>query len=56
VAASIVVAEDNSDDSVSEFFEFDDSRSSIVWTEESLEEDLDYFAALDVLRRSLLRV
>jgi hypothetical protein len=48
VAASTVVAEDNSDDSVSKFFESDDSRSSVVWTEEYSDEDLDYFAALDV--------
>jgi hypothetical protein len=48
VAASAVVAEDDSDDSVSKCFESDDSGSSIVWTEESLDEDLDYFAALDV--------
>jgi hypothetical protein len=33
---------------VSKFFEFDVSRSSVVWTEESSDEDLDYFAALDV--------
>jgi hypothetical protein len=43
-----VVAEDDFDDSVSKCFVFDDSGSSIVWTEESLEEDLDYFEALDV--------
>jgi hypothetical protein len=43
-----VVAEDDSDDSVSKFFESDDSGISIVWTEESSDEDLDYFAALDV--------
>jgi hypothetical protein len=43
-----VVAEDDSDDSVSKFFESDDSGGSIVWTEESSDEDLDYFAALDV--------
>jgi hypothetical protein len=48
VVASTVVAEDDSDDSVSKFFESDDSGSSIVWTEESSDEDLDYFAALDV--------
>jgi hypothetical protein len=48
VVASIVVAEDNSDDSVSKCFESDDSGSSIVWTEESSEEDLDYFEVLDV--------
>jgi hypothetical protein len=41
VAASTVVAENDSDDSVSMFFEFDDSRSSVVWTEESSDEDLD---------------
>jgi hypothetical protein len=48
VAASTVVAEDDSDDSVSKCFESDDSGSLIVWTEESSDEDLDYFAALDV--------
>jgi hypothetical protein len=48
VAASTVVAEDGSDDSVSKCFVSDDSGSSIVWTEESSDEDLDYFAALDV--------
>jgi hypothetical protein len=48
VAASTVVAETESDDSVSKFFESDDSGSSVVWTEESSDEDLDYFAALDV--------
>jgi hypothetical protein len=30
------------------FFESDDSGSSVVWAEESSDEDLDYFAALDV--------
>jgi hypothetical protein len=48
VAASTVVAENDSDDSVSKFFESDDSGSSVVWTEESSDEDLDYFTALDV--------
>jgi hypothetical protein len=48
VAASTVVAEDDSDDFVSKFFESDDSGISIVWTEESSDEDLDYFVALDV--------
>jgi hypothetical protein len=43
-----VVGEGDSDDSVSKFFESDDSGSLIVWTEGSSEEDLDYFAALDV--------
>jgi hypothetical protein len=49
VAASIVVAEDVSDDSVSKFFESGDSGGSVVWTEESSDDDLDYFAALDVV-------
>jgi hypothetical protein len=35
------------DGSASEFSDFADSRSSVEWTEESSEEDLDYFAALD---------
>jgi hypothetical protein len=48
VAASTVVAKNESDDSVSKFFESDDSGGSVVWTEESSDEDLDYFAALDV--------
>jgi hypothetical protein len=48
VAASTVVAENDSDDSMSKFFESDDSGSSVVWTKESSDEDLDYFAALDV--------
>jgi hypothetical protein len=43
-----VVAEDVSDDSVSKFFEFGDSGGSVVWTEESSDEDLDFFVALDV--------
>jgi hypothetical protein len=43
-----VVAENESDESTSKFSEFDDSGSSVVWTEESSDEDLDYFAALDV--------
>jgi hypothetical protein len=43
-----MVAEDVSDDSVSKFFESDYSGGSVVWTEESSDEDLDYFAALDV--------
>jgi hypothetical protein len=33
---------------MSKFFGSDDSGSSIVWTEGSSDEDLDYFAALDV--------
>ena len=37
-----------SDGSASKFSDFADSGSSVEWTEESSEEDLDYFAALDV--------
>jgi hypothetical protein len=48
VASSSVVAGNESDESTSKFSEFDDSGSSVVWTEESSDEDLDYFAALDV--------
>jgi hypothetical protein len=43
-----VAADDDSFGSVSKCFESDDSGSSIAWTEESLDEDFDYFAALDV--------
>jgi hypothetical protein len=56
VAASTVVAENDSGDSVSKFFESDDSGSSVMWTEESSDDDLDYFAALDVAARRPLRV
>ena len=38
-----------SDESASKFSDFGDSGSSVEWTEESSEEDLDYFAALDVV-------
>jgi hypothetical protein len=50
VAASTVVpADDNLFGSVSECFESDgESGSSFSWTEESSDEGLDYFAALDV--------
>jgi hypothetical protein len=51
VAASTVVFENDSDDSVSKFFEYDDSGSSVMWTEESSDEDLDYFAALEASPR-----
>ena len=37
-----------SDGSASKFSDFGDSGSSVEWTEESSDEDLDYFAALDV--------
>jgi hypothetical protein len=48
VASSTVVAGNESDESTSKFSEFDDSGSSVVSTEESSDEDLDYFTALDV--------
>jgi hypothetical protein len=37
-----------SDGSTSKFSDFGDSGSSVEWTEESSDEDLDYFTALDV--------
>jgi hypothetical protein len=37
-----------SDGSASKFSDFGDSESSVEWTEESSDEDLDYFADLDV--------
>jgi hypothetical protein len=43
-----VDAGNESDESASKFSDFGDSGSSDEWTEESLDEDLDYFAALDV--------
>jgi hypothetical protein len=50
VAASTVVpADDNLFGSISECFESDgESGSSFSWTEESSDEGLDYFVALDV--------
>jgi hypothetical protein len=36
------------DESASKFSDFGDSGRSVEWTEESSDEDLDYFAALDV--------
>jgi hypothetical protein len=48
VAASTVAAGDDLFGSVSKCFESVDSGSLIAWMEESLDEDLDYFAALDV--------
>ena len=48
VAASTVDDGNKSDESASKFSEFGDSGSSVEWTEESSDEDLDYFAALDV--------
>jgi hypothetical protein len=43
-----VVAGNESDESTSKFSDFGDSGSSVEWTKESSDEDLDYFAALDV--------
>jgi hypothetical protein len=43
-----VAADDDSFGSMSKCFESDDSGSWIAWTEESSDDDLDYFAALDV--------
>jgi hypothetical protein len=37
-----------SDGSASKFSDFGDSGSSVEWTDESSDEDLDYFAASDV--------
>jgi hypothetical protein len=48
LAASTVDGGNKYDGSASEFSEFADSGSSVEWTEESSEEDLDYFTALDV--------
>jgi hypothetical protein len=48
LAASTVDDGNKSDESASKFSEFGDSVSSVEWTEESSDEDLDYFAALDV--------
>jgi hypothetical protein len=44
----VVSTDGDSCGSVSKCFESDDSGSSISWTEESSDEGLDYFAALDV--------
>jgi hypothetical protein len=43
-----VDAGNESDESTSKFSNFGDSGSSVEWTEESSDEDLEYFAALDV--------
>jgi hypothetical protein len=48
LAASTVDGGNKCDGSATEFSDFADSGSSVEWTEESTEEDLDYFAALDV--------
>ena len=48
VAVSTVVAGNESDETAFKFSDFDDSGSLVEWTEESSDEDLDYFAALDV--------
>jgi hypothetical protein len=48
LAASTAEGGNECGGSLSEFSDFADSGSSVEWTEESSEEDLDYFAALDV--------
>jgi hypothetical protein len=48
LAASTVDDGNESDESASKFSDFGDSGTSVEWTEESSDEDLDYFAALDV--------
>jgi hypothetical protein len=48
VAASTVDAGNETDESGSKFSDFGDTGSSVEWTEESSDEDLDFFAALDV--------
>jgi hypothetical protein len=48
-AATVVPANDNLSSSGSGSFSSDgESRSPFSWTKESLDEDLDYFVALDV--------
>jgi hypothetical protein len=48
LAASTAEGGNECGGSASESFDFADSGSSVEWTEDSSEEDLDYFAALDV--------
>jgi hypothetical protein len=48
LAASTVDDGNKSNETASKFSDFGDSGSSVEWTEESSNEDLDYFAALDV--------
>jgi hypothetical protein len=48
LASSTVDDWNESDESMSKFSDFGDSGTSVEWTEESSDEDLDYFAALDV--------
>jgi hypothetical protein len=48
LAASTVDDGNKSDESAFKFSDFVDSGGSVEWTEESSDEDLDYFAALDV--------
>jgi hypothetical protein len=56
VAASTVVVGNESDESTSKFSDFGDSGSSVEWTEESSDEDLDTLRLWMWLRRRLLRV
>jgi hypothetical protein len=48
LVASTVDDGNESDESASKLSDFDDSGSSVGWTEELSDEDLDYFAALDM--------
>jgi hypothetical protein len=48
LAASTVDDGNKSDGSVSKFSDFGDFGSSVEWSDESSDEDLDYFAVLDV--------
>jgi hypothetical protein len=48
LVASTVDDGNKSDESASKFSDFGDSGGSVEWTEESSDEDLDYFVALDV--------
>jgi hypothetical protein len=48
LAASTAEGGNECGGSASEFFDFTDSGSLVEWSEELSEEDLDYFAALDV--------
>jgi hypothetical protein len=48
LVASTVDDGNKSDKSASKFSDFGDSGSSVEWSEESSDEDLDYFAAFDV--------
>jgi hypothetical protein len=48
LADSTVDDGNETDESASKFSDFGDSGTSVEWTKESSDEDLDYFAALDM--------